>query len=214
MHSLKKSNKLAITVFALALFPLMFFRFDTWFVLWLEEYKGANSFLYTLLDAAYPAINYLSNGRTFIVIIVLFFLSGRFFNKRYYESGAALCMGFLVTGIVTQLLKHLIGRARPRLTDNLLMIGPSWKSGHDSFPSGHTAEAFCCAYILSAYYPKYRSVFYLFALVIGIGRLKTPSHFPSDVLAGAVIGFFIGKAAVYQVKRFMSSLKSAKPSSP
>ena len=209
MHFLKKNNSLAIVIFTVTLFPLSFFYLDKLYLSWLWEVKTSGSFIYAALDAIYPVINYASNGLSFIVIIIVFFILGRFFNKRLYETGALLCAGFAVTGIVAQLLKHLIGRARPRLTENLIMIGPSWKSGHDSFPSGHTAIAFCFAYILSKYYPKYKALFYMLAVIVGVGRLKVPSHFLSDVLAGAVVGLLLGKLTTNHFIPFINRQKTA-----
>ena len=165
----------------------------------------------TLLHTLYPFISHVSNGLSFIGIIIVLFILAKFYNKRFYEVNTSLCAGFAATGIVAQLLKHLIGRARPKLTDNFVVIGPSWESKYDSIPSGHTAMAFCFAAILSEYYPKYRALFYLLAVLVGAGRLKAPSHFLSDVVAGAVIGLFIGKAAFKYCKLFINKRKTINP---
>lgn len=86
-----------------------------------------------------------------------------------------------------------MGRARPRLTDDLVFIGPSLKGVYDSFPSGYTAVVFCLAYILSQHFPKYRFIFYIFAFMVGFERLEDISHFLSDVLAGGIVGIIVGK---------------------
>ncbi len=208
MRYLKGNNKLAVSVSLLALFLLLVFSLDRQYVLWLREFKTFDSSLQALLDSVYPFINYVSNGVSLIALIILFFILAVFYNKRLYEKGTALFIGFVATGLSVQILKHLIGRARPKLTDSFIMIGPSWKSGYDSFPSGHTAEAFCFAYILSQYYPKYRIFFYLCALLVGAGRLKVPSHFLSDVFAGAVFGLFMGKLAFHYFTSFMARKKT------
>ena len=210
MHYLKENNRLAVALFTLAMFFLSFFYLDTLLLFWAREFKVGKSFLYTLIDTAYPFIRDASNGLSFIAIIIGFFLLARLYNKGLYETGTSLCIGFAATGIATQLLKHMIGRARPKIADTLIIIGPTWKSKYDSFPSGHTAVAFCFAYILSAYYPKYRVLFYLLAMLVGAGRLKVPSHFLSDVMAGAVLGLFIGKATLHYVKLFMDRKRAAK----
>jgi len=209
MHSLKENNKLAVRVSLLALFLLLVTSLDRQYVLWLREFKTGNPSLRALLDAVYPFINYASHGVSFIALIILFFILAVFYNKRLYETGTALCIGFVATGLAVQILKHLIGRARPKHADSFIMIGPSWKSGYDSFPSGHTAGAFCLAYILSRYYPKYRILFFLCAVLVGVGRLKIPSHFLSDVFAGAIFGLFMGKLAFHYFASFMEREKSA-----
>ena len=211
MRYLKENNRLAVALFTLAMFALSIFYLDTLFLFWAREWKDGKSLMYTSVDTVYPFIRDASNGLSFIAIIIGFFLLARFYNKRLYEAGTSLCIGFAATGIVAQLLKHMIGRARPKIADTLIIIGPTWKSKYDSFPSGHTAVAFCFAYILSAYYPKYRVLFYLLAILVGAGRLKVPSHFLSDVIAGAVIGLFIGKLTLHYVKLFMNRKRMAEP---
>lgn len=102
-------------------------------------------------------------------------------------------IGFISSGILVQVLKHLIGRARPRITEDLLFVGPSLKGGYDSFPSGHTTVAFCLAYILSQHFPKHRFLFYIFGFMVGFERVEDLSHFSSDVLAGAIVGIIVGR---------------------
>jgi undecaprenyl-diphosphatase len=203
MRSLKEKNKLAVGVSLLAVFLLLVTSLDRQYMMWLREFKTGNPSLRALLDTVYPLISYASNGVSFIALIGLFFILSIFYNKRLRETGTALCIGYVVTGLAVQILKHLIGRARPKLTDSFIMIGPSWKSGYDSFPSGHTAGAFCIAYILAQYYPKYRILFFLCAVLFGAGRLKIPSHFLSDVFAGAIFGLFTGKLTFHYFTSFM-----------
>jgi membrane-associated phospholipid phosphatase len=211
MHFLKENNKLAVTLFALGIFALSVLYLDKFLLSWTRELNDCKSSLCALLDTIYPFISYVSNGLSFIAVILVLFILAKFYNKRFYEVNTSLCAGFAATGIVAQLLKHLIGRARPKLTDNFIVIGPSWESKYDSIPSGHTAVAFCFASILSEYYPKHRTLFYLLAILVGVGRLKIPSHFLSDVVAGAVIGLFIGKATFKYCKLFINKRKPTNP---
>jgi membrane-associated phospholipid phosphatase len=186
-----KENK-ALLYIAITL-PLFFFALDNTFILWLRDLEKSRSSLYVFLESVDPLINLFSHGVTLIIIASLMCVIGKFSNKKLYEAGKSLCIGFLTAGVVTQILKHLIGRARPRMTDELLLIGPTLKSGYDSFPSGHTAVAFCFAYILSQYFPRYRIIFYIFAIFCGFERAEDSAHFLSDVLAGAFVGLLIGK---------------------
>jgi membrane-associated phospholipid phosphatase len=176
--------------------PLFFFCLDNTFILWLRDIENNGSSLHLFLKSIDPPINFFSHGVTLIIIAFVAYLIGKFSNKKLYEAGKALCIGFLTAGIVTQILKHLIGRARPRLTDELLLIGPTLKSGYDSFPSGHTAVAFCFAHILSLYLPGYRIAFYIIAIIIGFERAEDSAHFLSDVLAGAFVGIIIGRIVI------------------
>ena len=77
--------------------------------------------------------------------------------------------------------------------------GNNWLRGHGSFPSGHTIAAFSVATVISRRYPKQRwlpYVAYGLAGVVGFARVSLSSHFPSDVFAGAALGYTISRYAV------------------
>lgn len=65
-------------------------------------------------------------------------------------------------------------------------IDESPKPGR-SFPSGHTANMFCFATILAAFYWPRGAWFYLVAAVVALSRVITGSHWPSDVILTALI---------------------------
>ncbi len=95
------------------------------------------------------------------------------------------------SGIICQVIKHLIGRARPRFLSEFgayHFVGPSFRSGIDSFPSGHTTTVFAAAVALSLFKPSWRAGFFTVAALIGVVRVLAGAHYPSDVLAGAALG--------------------------
>jgi undecaprenyl-diphosphatase len=96
-----------------------------------------------------------------------------------------------VSGIASQVLKHLFGRARPSLID---VVGPfhfdmlAMSSRYASMPSGHSITAFATALALSYLMPRWRWGFVFVAVMVGVSRVVISAHYPSDVLVGAVIG--------------------------
>jgi undecaprenyl-diphosphatase len=124
---------------------------------------------------------------------------GKIFSKRLYGVAKYSLVGFITSGLVTVILKHLIGRGRAGLTahlahlDPLIFIGPTLQGRYDSFPSGHAAAVFCIAYILSKFFPSYKVVFYSLGVSVGLHRMEELAHFPSDILAGAFIGLVVGR---------------------
>lgn len=98
--------------------------------------------------------------------------------------------------LITESLKFLTGRMRPRESggDSNEFAGPG--SGYASFPSGHTSNAFAIATVLAHEHPKKKWLYYALAAGVGYARMQKQAHFGSDVFVGAVIGTYAGKKAV------------------
>ena len=188
-----------LSLFIMAILGSLFFVDQTG-VLRLREVYQVKSSLTFVLERVNPVIAFLGHGATLITGSAVLCVGGRFLSGKVYSLGKTLLISLLSAGVTVQLVKHLVGRARPRISDTPLFIGPSLRSGYDSFPSGHTTLAFAFAWILSGYFPSYRVLFYLFAVAVGFERVGDLAHFPSDVLAGAVIGVIV--AQVVSVKMF------------
>jgi undecaprenyl-diphosphatase len=106
-------------------------------------------------------------------------------------------------GVVSQLLKHLIGRPRPRYAHaDEFTVGPSLDTGFDSFPSGHAINAFGAAAVIARFVPALRAPAYVVAGLVGLSRIVRGSHFPTDVFAGAVLGVLVGSLAAAGLKRW------------
>lgn len=94
-------------------------------------------------------------------------------------------------GLMTNVLKHLIGRARPYIekTGHPFTFAPfNWSSNYASLPSGHGTTAASVAFAVGAIWPRTRPFMWLYALVIMFSRIVLMSHHPSDVIAGALVG--------------------------
>lgn len=119
--------------------------------------------------------------------------------------------------------KTLSGRQRPIYYDpnsnepEPRFHGP-FQSGVDvngnkinsSFPSGHTAAAFSAATVYAMEYkdrPIVPIIAYSAASLIGLSRITENKHWATDVLAGAVLGYFCGRQVVNNYHRY-ARLKS------
>lgn len=141
-------------------------------------------------QAAYWA----GHGAVQIAICLLWMGAAKYYkSKPDLYQGAAGLAAVIGSGILVQIIKHLVGRARPRMTlPPWEHFGPSFDSDLHSFPSGHTATSFALAAVLAARFPRQAWIFYGVAGVVGVGRVLGGSHYPSDVLAGVILGLVVG----------------------
>lgn len=157
-----------------------------------------------------PSMKFISNYTSAVTIaspLVVYSLgllkSDSLLKRKAWYIGEAI----VGTTILTVALKYSINRDRPFTTyPDIVKLG---SGGSPSFPSGHTAEAFSTATSLSIAFPKWYVIApaYLWAGSVGYSRMHLGVHYPSDVLAGAILG--AGTAYLtYRVNRWIR--KSAK----
>ncbi len=111
-------------------------------------------------------------------------------SNTYHKKSACLAFNsWIKAASYTWILKVLTGRARPG-EEKRGFFGPTLR--YNSFPSGHTSTAFAIATVLGKRY-KAEKIAYILATFVGVSRIILRKHYPSDVLAGAIIGYLAGK---------------------
>jgi undecaprenyl-diphosphatase len=108
-----------------------------------------------------------------------------------------LFLAIFLPGVVTNILKHVLSRARPRFAgddpfafkflDGLRHVfdgNPQFAS----MPSGHATTAFAVAVAFGTLWPRLRPLLWTYAALIALSRVVIAAHHPSDVLAGAIVG--------------------------
>ena len=130
----------------------------------------------------------LGNHGLIWIAVTLFLLS----SKKYRKIGYLALISLIINAIIVNvILKNLMHRARPfeEIPDIILLI----KAPKDfSFPSGHTSASFTMVYVFYKHLKKYFPVVLITSIIIAFSRLYLTVHFPSDVLAGVLIGLFSG----------------------
>lgn len=115
--------------------------------------------------------------------------------KRLRSYALALAFVFLavaLSGILNDLIKIAFGRFRPKMyfgdqaRYGLQFFG--FNAAEQSFPSGHAATIFTMATILWLMWPRGLVLYAAIALLVGVSRVITGAHWPSDVVGGAFIG--------------------------
>ena len=109
-------------------------------------------------------------------------------DKQLQRDAAFMTGGFILSTIVTHSLKSIVKKDRPFVTYSY--IDKKDSGGGYAFPSGHTSAAFYTATSLSLLFPKWYVIApaYIWAASVGYGRMYEGVHYPSDVLAGAIVG--------------------------
>nr|MBI3612337.1 phosphatase PAP2 family protein [Nitrospirota bacterium] len=141
----------------------------------------------------------LGSGAVLAAFSAVLLVAGRLrMQPTLFHAGLQGLVAHGVAALVTQLLKHTIGRPRPRVTqEGEFQFEPSFASGFDSFPSGHTSASFAVATVLARHFPRLGWIGYLAAALIACSRVWRGSHFPTDVAVGAAIGVLIGALPAY-----------------
>ncbi|MBQ4253535.1 MAG: phosphatase PAP2 family protein [Erysipelotrichaceae bacterium] len=140
------------------------------------------------LDHVMPFITYLGSGSCFFIAVALVMLTSRRYRKTAVIMLASIATGYITANLI---MKNVFARSRPfwiREDVILLIKGPK----DYSFPSGHTVSAFVSATVLFIRERRTGLPAVLLATLIGFSRLYLYVHFPSDVIAGMLVGIAVG----------------------
>ena len=141
------------------------------------------------MDRIMPALSQAaSHSKIWMAVAVALSLAGGKKGRRTAVEGlTAVGITSLVANVVA---KGLFRRQRP--TDQVPEERSLPTPGSSSMPSGHTASGAAFARVVGAAYPGLRIPLNALAAAIGFSRVYTGVHYPTDVLAGWLLGRGIG----------------------
>ena len=171
-------------------------------------------------------ITELGNSLWYFLIALIFFVFSFFIKKKtnkkyeiFYKKlkidSIFFFLAIVVTGFLTQIIKHALGRPRPNysiIENNLGFDFFSLNSSFHSFPSGHTSTIFVVALCFSLLLPKIRYFFIFFASIIAFSRVVVGAHFFTDIVGGIVVAYIGFKITIFLFNKLniespLSSLK-------
>lgn len=170
--------------------------FDGNLLLWIQEHLRSDFF-----TPFWLFVTTTGNGGLLMIAVACFLLA----FKKTRKLGATCIIALVLSGLFTSLLiKPLVARVRPyEVIEGLTILVP--KQIDFSFPSGHSSGAFALAWVLFRSLPKKFGIPALvYALLMAFSRLYLGVHYPTDVLAGVVLGILYAQAAMWLVKRLWS----------
>lgn len=147
--------------------------------------KVSHTSQYRIIRSGFRAISRMGDGMFWYILMLAIAISQG-------QHGLYVCLHMLVVGfsgtLVYKWLKHRTHRPRPfQVRQDVLLSGTPLD--YFSFPSGHTLHAVAFGVVAVQYYPQLLPLIYPFVLLVGMSRVVLGLHYPSDVLAGAAIGY-------------------------
>jgi membrane-associated phospholipid phosphatase len=151
-------------------------------------------------------------GNRALEISALLFVGGAISHEQQVRSAGrdSLEAELWAAGVVTPLLKRAFGRARPLQEEGARSFHP-FSSGYESLPSGHATNVFAFATAVAAHADGWivPVLVYTMATGVAMSRVNDRAHFPSDVLAGALIGRAVAKGITARHRRFAPAVTPA-----
>lgn len=143
-----------------------------------------------LCDAVMVGVTHLGDRGVVWIILAAALLA----HGKTRRQGAAVAVALVLSALVCNLtLKPFVARVRPCDIDTTVQLLIAKPSDY-SFPSGHASASF--AAVAALYFTRWRHWKWaaLLAVLIAFSRLYLYVHFPTDVLAGAMLGILLGGA--------------------
>lgn len=95
------------------------------------------------------------------------------------------------------LIQEFVARDRPY---DILLIDPLFTVSAFSFPSGHAAFLFALAGAVYWFRKRFGALLIFLAFIVSIARIVAGVHYPSDIVGGAILGFFVGSATAFLLR--------------
>lgn len=125
-------------------------------------------------------------------------------SKKYRKVGF-MVLGALILGLILGegILKNIIQRDRPFIDlegINMIIKAPT----SYSFPSGHTTSSFAAAGVIAMNFKNKSIYVFTLAILIALSRLYLGVHYPTDIIAGIILGLTCSYTAMFIGNKFKS----------
>ena len=171
-------------------------KLDFSILYWIQDHLRCG-----LLDFLMPKLTLLGEAGAIWIALALVLLA----IKRHRRTGLILAAGLICSLLLGNLLlKPLVARPRPCWLDTTVPLLISLPRD-SSFPSGHSLSGFIAATVLLRQDRRLGVPSLILAVLLAFSRLYLFVHFPSDVLAGILLGVAVGLGLCYLADRLLRS---------
>lgn len=157
-----------------------------------------------LLDSIMVFITHLGDNGTIWILLGLIFIT----IPRYRHCGIMILIALSVNYLLgDMILKNIFARPRPFQIDNSISLLIPKPSSY-SFPSGHSSAGFAAAVTIFINHKKAGILPLCLAVCIAFSRLYLFVHYPTDVLAGIILGTFVAICLKIVTKKILQIYNS------
>lgn len=151
-------------------------------------------------DIFFTVITFLGEAGAIWLVTALILM----FTKKHRRHGVLILCAVAVTYLAGDIiLKNIFQRTRPftDFPDYLTLLIPA--PGSYSFPSGHSSSSFAAACAIFYLNKKWGIAAFVLAFFIAFSRIFLFVHYPSDIIAGSLLGLICGACTVFVYKKFI-----------
>ena len=155
-----------------------------------QIYLFFTSYRITFLNSIAIFIHYIKWYMLFGLVLVVILI------RKQYKNIIPLIASLILYVIFTEVLKIVVNRERPYAVLNNSLVQDV--NPNKSFPSGHATAMF--AFLPFLDFIKY--LWLVLGIIVALSRVYLGVHYLSDVIAGVLLGYFIGELSLYLVKKY------------
>jgi undecaprenyl-diphosphatase len=135
-------------------------------------------------------VSWLGDGKAWYFLMVALPL---IYGERGFATSLSMSKIAIVNLVIYKIIKQFTSRQRPCVVSDQIILGTAPLDRY-SFPSGHTMHAVAFLVVVTTHHPELTCLLLPFSTLIALSRIVLGLHYPTDVIAGGLIGGYVASA--------------------